>query len=329
MIEQQRGIVTPEAVVLEFETAGVASRALAFAIDLFAMVVLWSVTVTFLSLVLTGGGTSAGSETALIIVNIVVIFLVLFGYPALSETFLRGRTFGKLLCGLRVVTTEGGPVRFRHAALRSIFSVAEIYLTLGTLAVTSIVLTRDNQRLGDVFAGTILLRDRTGESRAIAVRFPAPPGYEEYVMRLDTSGVTRDLYLVVRRFLMRVGELTPAARASLAVELAAPTARRMHHTPPPEISPELFLACVASAYQLRNGAPPLPWERLPGLVPSAPAAPLPPPPPPSLHAALAAAPPLQPVGAPAAAPPLLAPTAPPLPPPAPTVAPPSAPPPPW
>ena len=146
------------------------------------------------------------------ILNLVVIFVVVFGYPALVRDVPPGPDFGKLLCGLRVVTTEGAPVRFRHAALRSIFSVAEIYLTFGTLAVTSIVLTRDNQRLGDVFAGTIVLRERTGESRAIAVRFPAPPGYEEYVMRLDTSGVIRDLYLVVRRFLMRVGELTPAAR---------------------------------------------------------------------------------------------------------------------
>ncbi len=298
MIEQQRGIVTPEAVVLEFETAGVASRAIAFAIDLFVMVVMWGIVITFLSLVVTMGGGAAGggtgTETLLVILNLVVVFFVLFGYPALAETFLRGRTVGKLVCGLRVVTSEGGPVRFRHAALRSIFSVAEIYLTLGTLAVTSIVLTRDNQRLGDVFAGTIVLRERTGETRSIAVRFPAPVGYEEYVMRLDTSGVTRDLYLVVRRFLMRVGELTPSARASLAVELAAPTARRMRHTPPTEISPELFLACVASAYQLRNGAPPLPWERLPGLAVTAyaPPPPLTQPPPP--YAASAPPPPYAP-----------------------------------
>ena len=127
MIEEQRGIVTPEAVVLEFETAGVGSRAVAFAIDLVVMLVGFSILSSLFGvLVSTMAGAAGNTVTAdalLVILTLVAIFLVVFGYPALMETFNRGRTVGKAICGLRVVTVEGGPVRFRHAALRAIFSV--------------------------------------------------------------------------------------------------------------------------------------------------------------------------------------------------------------
>jgi uncharacterized RDD family membrane protein YckC len=259
-VADQRGIITPEAVVLEFETAGIGSRAMALALDLVAIAVVLVGVMFVIGLL-----ALAGLQTLVVILQILLAALVWFGYPVACEVLNGGRTPGKAALGLRVVTAEGAPVRFRHAATRVVLLQAELFLPV--LALLSMALTRQNQRLGDLFAGTIVLRERSGAAPAVAVRFPAPSGWEGFVATLDTSGLTPDQYGTVRRYLMRVGDLEPSARAALAVRLAQPVALRLHHTPPAELSPELYLVCVASAYQLRHGAPPLPWERVPGFSP--------------------------------------------------------------
>ena len=151
------GIVTPEAVVLEFETAGIGSRVIAGLIDL-------TVQGAALAAILIGIGTlastglDAGGIGAAIIY--VLIFLVIFGYPAALETLWRGRTLGKAAMGLRVVTVEGAPIRFRHAAIRSIFSLVDWLATQGVVGITALLVTKRNQRVGDLLAGTIVLRER-------------------------------------------------------------------------------------------------------------------------------------------------------------------------
>lgn len=255
-----RGVVTPEAVVLEFETASVASRSLAQAVDLgvrFGMLY---------ALVLIAGLSSAlFGTTAAIVLIIVGLFLILFGYPALFEARWNGQTIGKRMLGLRVVTVEGSPVRFRHAAIRSLLSIVDFFLPpLGVSATVVSLLNRQNQRLGDLFAGTIVLRERTGAAFPVPVSFPPLPGYELYARSLDVGGVTPEQYAVIRSFLIRVNQLTPAARAQIGTRLANAVATAMHHTPPAQVSPETFLVSVAAAYQLRQGGPPVP---LPPWVP--------------------------------------------------------------
>jgi len=255
-----RGVVTPEAVVLEFETASVASRSLAQALDLAVRFGLFYVLVIVAGLLSSGTGT-----TPAIVVIIVGAFLVIFGYPALLETRWNGQTIGKRALGLRVVTVEGSPVRFRHAAIRSLLSIVDFFLPpLGVSATCVSLLNRRNQRLGDVFAGTIVLRERTGAAFPVPVSFPPLRGFELYARSLDVGGVTPDQYAVIRSFLLRVNTLTPSARAHLAARLANAIAASMRHRPPAEVSPETFLVSVAAAYQLRQGGPPVP---LPPWVP--------------------------------------------------------------
>lgn len=249
-----RGIVTPEAVVLDFEPAGVGSRVVAEVVDL----AIQGTTLFALLFVL---GLAAGSglpvgQTAAVILALVFVFLVLVGYPVAFESLWGGRTPGKAVMGLRVVTVEGGPVRFRHAAVRGIFALVELWVLFGSLAVLSILISRRNQRIGDLAAGTLVLRERRAATRSMAVSFPAPPGYEAYVASLDVSALTPEQYGLIRSFLLRVLELTPGARWALSVRLANPTAVLLRHTPPPTVGPELFLACVAAAYQRRHATGP-------------------------------------------------------------------------
>ena len=245
----ESGIVTPEAVLLQFETAGVGSRTAGELIDVALQVAaLALVALAVYSLSGTVGGTIST------IAALVLTFLIIIGYPVAFESLWNGRTPGKAALGLRVVTVEGGPERFRHAAIRGIIGLFELWIFFGTIAVVSVILTRRDQRLGDLTAGTIVLRERTASSTAaVPVSFAPPYGYEGYVASLDVSALTPTQYGLIRSFLLRVMQLTWPARSALAATLGNQTAAQVRHTPPAGINPEVFLVCVASAYQRRHG----------------------------------------------------------------------------
>ncbi|MDH4076906.1 MAG: RDD family protein, partial [Acidimicrobiia bacterium] len=95
-------VVTPEGVLLEFRAAGVGSRLLAAAIDLFCQFMALLVLLFVFALALVVINESLG-----VILLVVVIFLILYGYPAAAETLWDGRTLGKAMLGIRVITTEG------------------------------------------------------------------------------------------------------------------------------------------------------------------------------------------------------------------------------
>ena len=100
--------------------------------------------------------------------------------------------------------------------------------------------------------------------------FVPPPGCEEFIARMDVGRLSHRQYSTIRQFLLRVGELSPDARGALAVRLATPVRELTSTTPPPWMTAELFLICVASAYQLRSGTLPpeavMPRLQPPGLA---------------------------------------------------------------
>ena len=246
------GIVTPEAVVLEFETAGIGSRLLAGLIDLSVQATLM-LGVLFGFGMVAGAGLDLGGVAAAIIY--ILIFLVTFGYPALMETLWRGRTLGKAALGLRVVTVEGAPVRFRHAAIRSILALVDWFATQGVVGIISLLVTKRNQRVGDLVAGTIILRERSAARTTTPVDFAPPHGLEGYAATLSTTTLDHEDYGSIRAFLLRARTLPGPVRADLANQLAFPLLDRLRTTPPPGVSPEAFLICVAAAYQRRMRGP--------------------------------------------------------------------------
>jgi uncharacterized RDD family membrane protein YckC len=242
-------IVTPEAVVLDFETAGVGSRCIAKLLDVLVQLAALLAVLMAVGIV---AGAAGGGEAAAIVLIAVASFLVLFGYPVLSETIWNGKTLGKTAMGLRAVTREGAPIRFRHAAVRGIIGFVEVYV-LSFIAVIAAMLSRNNQRVGDLAGGTIVIRERTATAHAVALSFFVPPGYEKYAQSLDVSGIDARQYQVIRSFLTRVLQLSPEARMAMSLRLANPVAVELDHQPPAGVGPELFLVCVAAAYQQRHG----------------------------------------------------------------------------
>ncbi|MEN3314178.1 MAG: hypothetical protein V7605_412 [Acidimicrobiaceae bacterium] len=259
-------MVTPEAVALELPPANVGSRLFGLGIDWLII----SVAGGLLSFGFFAAARGVHLATGWVIAAFVLLYgALIFGYPVACETLWRGRTVGKAAMGLRVVTVEGAPVRFRHAGIRAALGLVEFGLTGGAVAVLCILFTRRHQRLGDLVAGTLVLREGSGLRAPTPVRFSVPYGLEAYAATLDVAGLTSDDYLAARTMLVRAATLPPGVRWWLSEQVATPVATRVRPPPPAGVSAEAWLACVAAVYQ--SGGT--------GWAPSPPPPPGPPPPP--------------------------------------------------
>ena len=242
------GIITPEAVVLEVETAGVSSRMLAGLLDLLiqAGIVLVGLIVLGLTRVVRSGSTVRTAAAVLITIALMV-------YPVVLETLWRGRTVGKRALGLRAVTLEGAPLRLRHASLRMMGGLVDRLLPpVGVTGTLMVLATRRHQRVGDLLAGTIVVRDPDRTLLPQAVWFPVPHGFDSYAATIDPTSMTDEQYTVIRSFLMRNRELTADARYALAADLAERVSIRLRHSWTPAVHPEAYLLCVIARYQRRN-----------------------------------------------------------------------------
>lgn len=245
------GIVTPDAVVLELETAGLASRVVAGLLDLAIQIGALVAAAIVIGIVALGVGTDA--ESFYTTAYAIVFTAVLFGYPVLCETMWRGRTVGKRWLGLRAVTLDGAPITARHAVLRMMGGLVDRLLPPGGITGALFVLgTRRHQRVGDLIAGTIVVRDPERTALPVAVWFPVPPGHEAYAATIDPTAMTVEQYTVVRAFLLRARTLSAEARWGVADDLAGRLADALHHVRPPGIHPEAFLLCAVARYQRRT-----------------------------------------------------------------------------
>jgi len=241
----QHGVVTPEAVILELPTAGVATRAFARLIDLFGQFV----AALALGWVLVWMLGSAAPALAVLL----VIFIVGIVLPIATEVIWRGRSPGKALFGLRVVGRDGAPESPRQAVVRGLVAIVDLYISFGFLAVSSSMVSPTAQRIGDLSAGTVVIRDRSRTSGRNPIAFEPPPGYEAFIASLDVGRLDEEDFSLIRSFLLRVHELAPSARIRLAAELAAWSKERLGINEPWDISNEMWLVCVASAFQYRRG----------------------------------------------------------------------------
>nr|WP_240449305.1 RDD family protein [Streptomyces harenosi] len=238
-------MVTGEAVALELRPARLPSRALAVLLDLaVAMAVYVAVTV---ALVAATASLDAAAQTA---VSIAAFVLVLVGAPVAVETLSHGRSLGKMACGLRVVRDDGGPIRFRHALVRGLIGVIEILMTFGVAACIASLASARGRRIGDVFAGTLVVRERVAVSPAFAP--PPPPWLAGRFSGLDLSAVPDGLWLAVRQYLTRMQQLDPQVAWAMAERLAADVAARTGAPAPQGVPPAAYLAAVVQERQARE-----------------------------------------------------------------------------
>ncbi len=262
-------VVTGEAVVLDLRLARLASRGLAMALDVVCQVVVLIVLSLF---VLTGS-----VDTALeIAVGLVVAIAVLVGYPVTAETLSRGRTLGKLAMGLRVVRDDGGPIRFRHALVRGLAGFFVDFWALGLLGAVAVFVSLSSakgKRIGDLLAGTIVVRERMPASTTAVVYMP--PWLAGWAASLDLSRLPDDLALAIRNYLARQANFTTTAADALAWHLSEDVSHCIGVPVPAGIRRVDYLSAVLAERRAREQAGvgmsgPSPWA-----VPAAPPAPSP------------------------------------------------------
>ena len=240
-------LVTGDAVVLGLQPARLPSRALAILIDL---AVLWATYVLLTVLLMTA--VSGLDEAAGAAVAVALLLLVLIGVPVGVETLTAGRSLGKLVCGLRVVREDGGPVRFRHALVRGAIGFVETQMTLGAVACTASLVSARGRRLGDVFAGTLVVRERAGSSRVTSSVVAPTQGVAGRLSALDLSAVPDPLWLAVRQYLMRAAQLDPQVSRSMATRLAGDVAAHTGVAVPSDMSALTYLAGVVAERRARD-----------------------------------------------------------------------------
>jgi uncharacterized RDD family membrane protein YckC len=207
-------LVTGEAVALDLRPAALPSRVVAGLVDAVGqatvlLVVAGLATATSFSI------SSAAAEA----LGILVLVVVLIVYPVTFETLLRGRTPGKAAMGLRVVRDDGGPIGFRQALVRGLAGafLERPGITFFVAGVVSSLLNPQGKRLGDLLAGTVVVRERVAVRGGTIAAMPPP--LAGWAAQLDLSGFGNDLALSVRQFVSRADSLTPAAREDLGQRL--------------------------------------------------------------------------------------------------------------
>ena len=267
MVAQPEPMVTGDTVVLDVQVAQLPVRALSALIDItvvfFAYLVgltLWAVTIADLD--------EALSAAILIIFTV----LALVGYPVVFETATRGRSVGKIAMGLRVVSEDGGPERFRQALFRGLSGFIEIWMFTGAPAVICSMLSAKGKRVGDVFAGTMVISER-------APKMPAPlampPALAWWASSLQLSGLRPEQAELARQFLARAPQLDPLIRDQMGGRIYTEVVAQISPAPPAGAPVPYVLAAVLAERHRRELARLRPPTAQPVAQPPWPPAPAP------------------------------------------------------
>lgn len=241
----QDEVLTGEAVALDVQPVAYFLRALGVLIDMLIGVVLLLLFVWLTTWLL---GIGALDESAITIVTIAVLVLVLVAVPTVVETMTRGRSVGKLIVGGRIVRTDGGAAGFRHAFIRAIVGVFELWMTVGAVAALVGAFTPRSQRLGDLMAGTYSERTRT--PRLPDAEFGIPPQLMEWAAIADVGRLPERLSRRLAQFAASARSMEPSARARVAASLAGEASA--HVSPVPAVDPETLIVGVVAVRRQRE-----------------------------------------------------------------------------
>jgi uncharacterized RDD family membrane protein YckC len=244
MVAQPEPMVTGDAVVLDVQIAQLPVRALSTFIDLTVVfiayiigIVLWAATLSDLD--------TALSAAVLIIFTV----LAIVGYPLIFETATRGRSLGKMALGLRVVSDDGGPERFRQALFRALAGFIEIWTLAGAPAVICSMVSPKGKRVGDVFAGTMVISERAAR---LSPPPQMPPTMAWWASSLQLSGLAPETAERARQFLSRATQLDPGVRDQMAYRICSEVVAQISPPPPPGAPPQLVLAAVLAERHRRE-----------------------------------------------------------------------------
>lgn len=266
MIDDERvNLHIPEQVEVSYQLAGLGSRFLAAIVDAViftAVVALLAFSAWAIRSYITGDP-FVSAFTGWIVFGAWILLGVT--YNVYYELAAEGKTPGKRATGLRVIATDGASISFEQSAVRNILRIADWLPVLYGAGVISLLVTGRNQRLGDLAAGTMVVKERLEytleeipepQPASGTASPPLPPEVSEDLLRAVRAGVrtvTREEEKTIRRFLQRRYDLAPEARRRLATRLADALRQRFPGLDAGRLpNPESFLEVVIRAIDERG-----------------------------------------------------------------------------
>jgi uncharacterized RDD family membrane protein YckC len=226
-------IETPERVPLHFALASTGNRFLACAFDHFLQIVVIGVVVLAVIWWMGFAGLGRWAKDApkwMLALLIVAAFLVWSGYFVLFEWAWAGQTPGKRRLGLRVIREDGRPVTFWEASARNLVRILDMEpFPFYSVGLVSVFVSSRDQRLGDLVAGTVVVREREAQAPTFDQVFSAPTSdaalrrsFKPLPFRADLSALNVSEIEVVEAFLRRRWDLAENTRQWMAWRVATP-----------------------------------------------------------------------------------------------------------
>ncbi|HWY86238.1 MAG TPA: RDD family protein [Gemmataceae bacterium] len=241
-------IETPELVEVSLEIAGLGSR---FVAQIYDWYVKWGILllVSLLAavvLALLGSFDALRSGSVLILALVVALFyFFLLGFDIYYEVRRNGQTPGKRLAGIRVIREGGGPLDFQSACIRNLLGLADFLPAFYLLGGLLVLLSPRGQRLGDMAAGTIVVRERALQPPVdLEVLVDEESSTEMVFTPEQLAACSPGDRHILRSFLQRYPDMEPEARGVLAERLADTFQNKIHYEPTDFIEPEVFLTSL-------------------------------------------------------------------------------------
>jgi len=226
-------IETPERVPLHFALASIGNRFIACAIDhTIQLVALIALVIVFL---LIRDFSDVGSRLIsapkwVVALLIILVFLLMSGYFVVFEWIWNGQTPGKRWLKLRVIREDGRPISFFEATVRNLLRNFDIMPSpFYSIGLISVFATERDQRVGDLVAGTVVVREREAEAPAFAEVFASPVSdpalrrsFKPVLFTADVNNLTEPEIQVVEGFLRRRWDLKDYPRQWMAWRVAMP-----------------------------------------------------------------------------------------------------------
>lgn len=226
-------IETPERVPLHFALASIGNRFLACAVDHFIqiiVIVLISVAFSTLAEFSLLGADFIAAPKWIKAIAIILTFLILTGYFVFFEWIWNGQTPGKRWMKLRVIREDGRPVTFFESAVRNLVRFFDMQpIIFYSLGLISVFIGSRDQRMGDLVAGTVVVREREAEAPTFDQVFISPVSDAAYrrsfkpvSFSADLSPLTEEQIEVIESFLRRRWDLPDEQRKWMAWRVAMP-----------------------------------------------------------------------------------------------------------
>lgn len=168
-------VKTPENVTLEFELAGIGSRSVAVIIDTIVQNIILLIIILIVTLInrdIYSNIWYAEKNTPYIVVSILLVFIVQFGYYMLFEYFSKGSTLGKKIVGLKVIMANGEPISFTAALVRNLLRIGDMLPGIYGVGIFSVFFSQRYMRVGDLAANTIVIKVKNGNPDFLNIRTP-------------------------------------------------------------------------------------------------------------------------------------------------------------